>query len=39
VLAVSKDDRIDEFDARTAALRTQVAAAGDDALPQLAAAR
>ena len=37
VLAVSEDDRIDDFDARKAALRTQVAAAGDDALLLFAA--
>jgi len=37
VLAVSEDDRIDDFDARKAALRAQVAAAGDDALLLFAA--
>ena len=37
VLAVSEDDRIDDFAARKAALRAQVAAAGDDALLLFAA--
>ena len=37
VLAVSEDDGIDDFDARKAALRAQVAAAGKDALLLFAA--
>ena len=37
VLAVSEDDGIDDFDARKAALREQVAAAGEDALLLFAA--
>jgi hypothetical protein len=37
VLAVSEDEGIDDFDARKAALRAQVAAAGEDALLLFAA--